>query len=644
MRSPPDASPGGAVADRNLPRAAGLFFTMRRSLRLLGAVLCTLSALASLAATASAASSVSVFPSPGTRYAEPGTQITFRGISAGRIGSISVVGSRSGAHSGHVAADSDGNGGSFLPNHPFDAGETVTVATGLNVVDGNRGSWQFTVATPAGAIRAIPVAHVPAGAHGVQHFHSRPDLQPSSVEVLKHDASPGRGDIFVAPQYGPSQDGPMLLDTSGNLIWFHPVPKGQLATDFRTQTLGNQPVLTWWQGYMNSGSGRGEDIIFNRNYQQIAVVRAGNGLQGADLHEFLLTPGGDAYIIAVSPVRVPGTRKPLMDSVVQEIDIKTGLVLFEWDALDHVPLSESFFKTPHTAGHVWDPYHLNSITIDHDGNLIVSMRNTWAAYKINHSTGKVMWTLGSGKTSFKMGPGTRTAFQHDVVVGPGGELTLFDDGAGPPRKEGQSRALVLSLNTKSMTATLVRQYEHKPALSSAYEGGAELLPGGDLFVGWGQQPYFTEFNSSGQIDFDARFTTGTDSYRAYRLHWAAQPPTLPAIAVSRGAHGLSTVYASWNGATDVSAYRVLAASSASGKFRPLRIVRKHGFETGAPRQEHGPFLRGSGARPEVKDPGHLEADRLTLAGPLRRAPIRRVRRAPLAARSAQLVEVRQRLA
>ena len=139
MRSPPDTSPGGAVADRNLPRAAGLFFTMRRSLRLLGAVLCTLSALASLAAAASAASSVSVFPSPGTRYAEPGTQITFRGISAGRIGSISVVGSRSGAHSGHVAADSDGNGGSFLPNHPFDAGETVTVATGLNVVDGNRG-------------------------------------------------------------------------------------------------------------------------------------------------------------------------------------------------------------------------------------------------------------------------------------------------------------------------------------------------------------------------------------------------------------------------------------------------------------------------------------------------------------------------
>lgn len=567
------------MAERNPARADGLCVLMRRRPCSLVAIVC---AVASLAAASSAPAAVSVFPSPGTRYAEPGTQITFRGIAANRIGSISVVGSRSGAHSGHIAADSDGNGGSFLPDHPFDASETVTVTTSLDVVDGSRGDWQFSVATPAGGIKPSPVAHVPAGAHGVQHFHSRPDLQPSSVEVLKRGAPPGRGDIFVAPQYGPSQDGPMLLDTSGNLIWFHPVPKGQLATDFRTQMLGNQPVLTWWQGYMDNGSGRGEDVIFNRNYQQIAVVKAGNGLQGADLHEFLLTPRGDAYIVAVAPTRWPGTGKPLMNSVVQEIDIKTGLVLFEWDALDHVPLSESFFKTPHTPGHVWDPYHLNSITVDHDGNLIVSMRNTWAAYKINQGTGRVMWTLGSGKSSFKMGPGTRTAFQHNVVVQANGDLTLFDDGAGPPKKEPQSRALMISLNNKAMTATLVRQYEHRPPLSSAYEGGAELLPGGDLFVGWGQQPYFTEFNSKGQIDFDARFTTGTDSYRAYRLHWAAQPPTLPALAVSRGAHGLTTVYASWNGATDVTAYRVLAASSPTGRFAPLRIIRKHGFETALP--------------------------------------------------------------
>jgi Arylsulfotransferase (ASST) len=534
----------------------------------------TLAAAASFAGGASAASPVvSAFPSPGTHYAMPATQIAFRGVPAGGIGPVSVVGSQSGNHTGHIAADSDGAGGSFLPDHPFIAGELVTVTTGLNIAGASNGDFQFTVATPATPIKPIPVAHVPGR---VQHFRSRPDLQPPAMQVLKR-ATGGKGDVFVAPQYGPAQDGPMLLDTAGNVLWFYPVPTGQLATDFRVQQLGTQPVLTWWQGYMNHGSGRGEEIIFNRAYQQIGVVNAANGLQGTDLHEFLLTPQGDAYIVAVQPLVWPGTRKPLMNSVVQEIDVKTGLVLFEWDALDHVPVSASYYKTPKQPGFVWDPFHVNSVVLDRDGNLIVSMRNTWGTYKINHSTGAVMWTLGTSKSSFRMGSGTRTAFQHAAVVQPDGLLTMFDDGAGPPRKEGQSRALTISLNLQKMTATLVRQYTHRPGLSSNYEGNAQPLPGGDVLVGWGQQPYFTEFNSRGQIDYDVRFASATDSYRAYRFPWSAQPPTLPAIAISRGRRS-TTAYASWNGATNVSAFRVLAGSSPS-KLSPLRTVRKRGFET-----------------------------------------------------------------
>ena len=209
-------------------------------------------------------------------------------------------------------------------------------------------------------------------------------------------------------------------------------------------------MLTWWQGFTNNGSGRGEGVIYNSSYQQIATVQAANGLQGMDLHEFLVTPQGDAYIVAVSPVHYGTMKRPLMDSVVQEIDIKTGLVLFEWHALDHIPISESFFKNG-APGAVFDPYHLNSIALDSDGNLIVSMRNTWAVYKINHQTGAVMWMLGSNQNSFKMGPGTQTAFQHDVVLQPNGMLTMFDDGAGPPTVHSQSRALEESVNETSKT-------------------------------------------------------------------------------------------------------------------------------------------------------------------------------------------------
>ncbi|MBV8711007.1 MAG: hypothetical protein JOY56_04485, partial [Solirubrobacterales bacterium] len=199
---------------------------------------------------------VSVYPLPGSISSLPQTQITFRGIPASQIGSVQVAGSSTGAHGGTIQADSDGQGGSFMPSQPFAPGETVTVTTGLNVVGGSGGAWKFAVAVPFGTINPMKLPMVPAGSGGVQQFHSRPDLQPASVTVNKRSGAAYNGDIFLTPQYGPVQNGPMLLDPAGNLIWFQPVPPNQLATDFRVQQLGGQPVLTWWQGYTNNGSGR----------------------------------------------------------------------------------------------------------------------------------------------------------------------------------------------------------------------------------------------------------------------------------------------------------------------------------------------------------------------------------------------------
>ncbi len=520
---------------------------------------------------------VSVYPLPSTTSAMPGTQITFRGIPASQIGSVQVIGSSTGAHAGTIQADSDGQGGSFIPNAPFAPGETVTVNTGLNIVGGSNGSFHFAVVTPFGTINPMKLPMVPAGSNGVQHFHTRSDLVPASITINRRSSATYNGDIFLTPQFGPLQNGPMILDPSGRMIWFQPLPANQLATDFRVQQLGSQPVLTWWQGFTNNGSGRGEGVIDNSSYQQIATVQAGNGVQGMDLHEFLVTPQGDAYIVAVSPVHYGTLTKPLMDAVVQEIDIKTGLVLLEWHALDHIPLTESFFKT-NAKGFVYDPYHLNSISLDPDGNLILSVRNTWAVYKINRSTGAIMWTLGSNQSTFKRGAGVSTVFQHDALRQPDGSLTMFDDGGGPPTVRA-GRAIRVSLNTANNTASLVRQYTHTPALKTNFEGNAQVLPNGDVFVGWGQQPYFSEFNSSGKMLFDARFTSNTSSYRAYRMGWSGQPNTVPNIAAAPNNDGTTEVWASWNGATTVSSWRVLAGPSA-GSLTPEASGRWGGFETG----------------------------------------------------------------
>jgi WD40 repeat protein len=348
-------------------------------------------------------------------------------------------------------------------------------------------------------------------------------------------------------------------------------------------------VLTWWQGFRNTGAGqsRGAGVIYNRRYQKIATVKAANGLD-AGSHEFLLTPQGDAYITASSPVQLPVTRNPTIDSVVQEIDIKTGLVLFEWHALDHLPLSASYFSA--AASRVsFDPYHVNSISIDRDGNLLVSMRNTSTVYKIDRRSGRVLWALGGKRSSFRMGQGTRTWEQHDAVGQPDGTLTIFDNGGGLPFVHPQSRGIHERLDLRNMTATLITEYDHSPPLNVAAEGGMQLLPDGDVAIGWGAQRFFSEYTASGQQIFDAHFKGPNASYRAYRFTWNAQPPTSPALAVAPHADGTSVVFASWNGATDVSSWRVLAGSR-SRALAPVGGGAKGGFETAILVHSAGPYF------------------------------------------------------
>jgi hypothetical protein len=522
---------------------------------------------------------VAAYPSPGTQFNLPATQIAFRGVPASQIGQLTVAGSVTGVHGGKIEPDSDGQGGSFIPDKPFTPGETVTVTSSLNVAGGSSGKFSFAIERPSRPIKPRKIIVVPAGSNGLQYFHSRPDLVPPSVTVYKNSAPASEGDIFVAPQYGPSQNGPMILDPTGKLVWFLPMPVSQntLVTDFRVQTLAGQPVLTWWQGGTNLGTGEGEGIIFDHDYKRIDIVHAGNGLT-MDLHEFLVTPQGQAYVIAVSPVSHPSVpHKPVFDSVVQEIDIKTGLVEFEWHALDHVPLSDSYF-TQKSPGQAFDPYHANSVGVDRDGNLIVSMRNTSAVYKINRVTGQVIWRLGGKHSSFKMGRGTSTWFQHDALVQSDGTVTVFDDGGGPPTPHPYARGIRVALDTTHMTASLVTEYPHSPKFSTNFEGGVQMLSGGDVFLGWGQQPYFSEDDSRGRQIFDARFTAPSGSYRAYRFPWSAQPPTLPAIAVGPGSAGTTNVYASWNGATTVSSWRVLAGPAPRSLTQAWSQSRS-GFET-----------------------------------------------------------------
>jgi hypothetical protein len=305
----------------------------------------------------------------------------------------------------------------------------------------------------------------------------------------------------------------------------------------------------------------------------------------ADLHEFTLTPRGTALITAYYPVWWDASsvhaakHQVVMDSVVQEIDVKTGLLLFQWDSLDHVPLSDTYTAVPTQSSAPLDHFHVNSVDEDGDGDLLISGRNTSTVYEVDRETARVIWRLGGKRSSFKIAPGTSFGFQHDARVRSDGDrvITLFDNGGGPPRLNQYSRGLALRLDLEHMTATRVAELGQVIPSPADFEGNHERLPGGGAFVGWGQQPYFTEFDSDGQVVLEGRFVDATPNYRAYLQAWSGSPATAPAITTARAGER-TTVYASWNGATGIASWRVLAGSSPSA-LKPAATSPTRGFET-----------------------------------------------------------------
>jgi hypothetical protein len=398
---------------------------------------------------------------------------------------------------------------------------------------------------------------------------------PPPLTVLTRHTSNNNGDIFIAPGGGGYPAGPEIVTTAGKLVWFHRLPAGEVATDFRTQTYLGQPVLTWFQsGGLGAQGGpvvspspvvpggsrgpagpvrspgpngprgpvgpgpngpSGTDYIYNDHYQKIAVVRAGNGA-AANFHEFLITPWNTALITAdtVTTANLSSIGGPadqlVIDGIVQEIDIRTGLVLFQWDSAGNVPYTDSYMPRPSSPSQPWDWFHINAVHLDTDGSLLVGSRNTWAVFKVNRHTGQVMWQLGGKHSSFTLraAPGQILdragkifAWQHDPEAVGGGEYTFFDDESGG-NLLGSSRVVTVRLDLATRVATLVESDDQPEGQVAQVMGNAETTPGGDLFVGWGSLPYISEFNSSGKLLFNAKLPSGVETYRAYLLPWS--PP------------------------------------------------------------------------------------------------------------------------
>jgi hypothetical protein len=471
-------------------------------------------------------------------------------------------------------------------------GATALVAVAIEA--GSAGAARSS-SSPSPAGSAAPVAR--------RRYRSRPDLSSAPVAVAAPVGAVAPGLVFLTPNNGLAPDGLLVTDNAGKPVWIRP-DTGSYAANFRVAQYRGNPVLTWWEGSVNGGYGSGQLVIVDDTYTELLRFGAGAGRK-ADIHEFQITPRETALILTDLAVPNPAGATPPpwqnWDCVVEEVDIATGTLLLEWHSADHIAPDESVLPAPTTTASpaattsadstaapveaVYDTTHVNAIEQDTDGNLLVSARNTSTVYKVDRTTGAILWRLGGTNSDFQMGDGAKFALQHDARRHPDGTITIFDDGSGP----GTSRAIVLNVDEVAKTATLVRSYLHPHAKMAMSQGNMQVLPNGNVFVGWGSTGYASEFSADGQLLFDADFSGSIQSYRCFRFPWMARPTAQPAVAVDPPNNGTVTVYASWNGATEVVTWEVMSGADPS-QLASLGTFPRTDFETALAVKPGGPLL------------------------------------------------------
>ena len=361
--------------------------TFRFEKRLLSALL-ALAALASFGLmTASAEAKkpkpVSVFPAPKTPVASDETTFSFRGLKPKNLGKVRIVGAKTGKVGHTRLRHSDGRGVSIVPKRSFQRGEKVRVFTGKRIKLTRKGDFWVRIGRFYGADDSDPGPGNPPANDGLK---SRPELKPPTLDVLVNKPEASDGKVFFAPK----KDGATIADNNGRIRWYRPsgiATKGSEYYNFQPQTYKGRPVLTYWLGASGVAgfSQVGAYEILNRKYRKIASITPGNGY-AANIHEFELTGRDTALVQAYVGVNydltpVGGAKDgKILNNVVQEIDIKTGAVLMEWNALGTVGLKASETSPPEDGG-PWDYLHINATKAD-GNSVLVSGRRTSTIYRV----------------------------------------------------------------------------------------------------------------------------------------------------------------------------------------------------------------------------------------------------------------------
>lgn len=508
----------------------------------------------------------------------------------------------------------------------FTSTPTLLLAAAAGLVSGRDGLYRDSERYNKGAWGPYPS----------NHYHTTADYSPAiQVNNWTREAMSTSGShIFIKhgikhdpPSVSPTglDASPLILSTDDlSAVYMNRSFPG--VADVSVHTYRGKPILSFYGGPVEETVGFGNGFIFgyDQAYREIGLVAAEKLRVGADLHEFSMTSDKTALVTAYEskpwdlsalssdPAAAHGR---ILDCVFQEVDLDTFEVLFQWRASDHIPMALSY-QPVESGAYGWDFFHINSVQKSQGGDYLVSAGNMHSIYLIDGATGAPRWTLGGRANEFAeldyppgenfTNPLLTMAWQNHAQFYPGSgetQLTVFDnhinDINGWGCSANCSRGLHLSLDAGRRQVRLLHEYLHPAGLWSQSQGSVQVLPGGNVFIGWGRNPALTEHLASGPCVFDVQFSPwrspatgwrGLDSYRAFKADWDATPWWPPALAAeTRGGRGGRggrpggvTAWMSWNGATGVRSWVLLGSAHSvdiDGGAKVLARAERDGFET-----------------------------------------------------------------
>lgn len=351
----------------------------------------------------------------------------------------------------------------------------------------------------------------------------------------------------------------------------------------------------------------------DKHYRIAKTVESSGAGASSDMHEFRITPYSNSttalmtvyqprmFDLTVNPrYKIKGGMGWIVEGIFQEIEIDTGKVIFEWRSTDHLDPSLSYTMpaTTDTSGDgltedtPWDYFHINSIDKNEEGDYLISARHMAGIYKLSGKDGHVMWELGGANPTFHQTNFRFSSQHHARWISENGThtvLTFYDNASnGVNHTDVFSRGYFVSIDHIANTATAFKAYdapEPEGGLLSTSQGNMQLLPNGNVHIGWGEHAYFSEHTAEGSAIMYAKLAQRASNvmiYRSYKFPWVGEPQTKPALwTYSRnGDESTGMVfYVSWNGATEVDSWNFYASDNASGPFSHVGNARKTGFET-----------------------------------------------------------------